>query len=72
MIEPAASRFEIGDELQFPLEILRTLCAEVDGPYAFSCLNQTSGTQIRHHLINNPNQTFTSALSLLVQGTSIT
>ena len=30
MTEPAASRFEIGDEPHFPLHILRSMRAEVD------------------------------------------
>src|SRR5262245_59439109 len=35
MIEPAASRFEIGDEPHFPLQILRSMRAEVDALLGF-------------------------------------
>jgi hypothetical protein len=35
MIEPAASRFEIGDEAHFPLQILRSMRAEVDALLGF-------------------------------------
>src|SRR5262249_61117606 len=35
MIEPAASRFEIGDEAHFPLPILRSMRAEVDALLGF-------------------------------------
>jgi hypothetical protein len=35
MIEPAASRFEIGDEPHFPLDILRSMRAEVDALLGF-------------------------------------
>ena len=33
--EPAASRFEIGDEPRFPLQILRSMRAEVDALLGF-------------------------------------
>jgi hypothetical protein len=35
MIEPAASRFEIGDAPHFPLDILRSMRAEVDALLGF-------------------------------------
>ena len=35
MTEPAASRFEIGDEPHFPLHILRSMRAEVDALLGF-------------------------------------
>jgi len=35
MIEPAASRFEIGDEPHFPLHILRSIRAEADALLGF-------------------------------------
>src|SRR5277367_889712 len=35
MTEPAASRFEIGEEPHFPLHILRSMRAEVDGLLGF-------------------------------------
>ena len=35
MTEPAASRFEIGDEPHFPLQILRSMRAEVDALLGF-------------------------------------
>ena len=35
MTEPAASRFEIGDEPRFPLHILRSIRVEVDALLSF-------------------------------------
>ena len=35
MTEPAASRFEIGDEPRFPLQILRSMRSEVDALLGF-------------------------------------
>jgi hypothetical protein len=35
MTEPAASRFEIGDEPHFPLHILRSIRVEVDALLSF-------------------------------------
>jgi hypothetical protein len=47
MTEPAASRFTIGDEPHFPLEILRAMRAEVDALLGF--LPSESGTETAHH-----------------------
>jgi len=47
MTEPAASRFEIGDEPHFPLHILRSMRAEVDALLGF--LLSESKTEIAHN-----------------------
>ena len=52
MTEPAASRFEIGDEPRFPLHILRSMRAEVDALLGFLLSESKTetahnGTQIR-------------------------
>ena|SRR6516162_4520378 len=52
MTEPAASRFEIGDEPHFPLHILRSMRAEVDALLGFLLSESKTetahnGTQIR-------------------------
>jgi hypothetical protein len=44
MIEPAASRFEIGDEPHFPLHILRSMRAEVDTLLGFLLSESKRGT----------------------------
>ena len=47
MTEPAASRFEIGDEPCFPLHVLRTMRAEVDALLSF--LLSESKTETAHN-----------------------
>jgi hypothetical protein len=52
MTEPAASRFEVGDEPHFPLHILRSMRAEVDALLGFLLSESKTetadnGTQIR-------------------------
>src|SRR6266436_9367166 len=47
MTEPAASRFEIGDEPHFPLHILRSMRAEVDALLSF--LLSESKTETAHN-----------------------
>ena len=47
MTEPAASRFEIGDEPHFPLHILRSMRAEVDALLGF--LLSESKTETAHN-----------------------
>jgi len=47
MTEAAASRFTIGDEAHFPLEILRAMRAEVDALLGF--LLSESGAETAHH-----------------------
>src|SRR5215471_20296486 len=47
MIEPAASRFEIGGEPHFPLQILRSIRAEVDALLGF--LLSESKTETAHN-----------------------
>jgi hypothetical protein len=44
MTEPAASRFEIGDEPHFPLHILRLMRAEVDALLGFLLSESKTGT----------------------------
>jgi hypothetical protein len=43
LTEPAASRFEIGEEPHFPLHILRTMRAEVDA-LLVARVTRTEGT----------------------------
>jgi hypothetical protein len=47
MTEPAASRFTIGDEPHFPLDILRAMRSEVDALLGF--LLSESGTETADH-----------------------
>jgi len=47
MTEPAASRFEIGDEPHFPLHILRSIRVEVDALLSF--LLSESKAEIAHN-----------------------
>ena len=47
MTEPAASRFEIGDEPHFPLQILRSMRAEIDALLGF--LLSESKTETAHN-----------------------
>ena len=48
MIQQAASRFEIGDEPHFPLQILRSMRAEVDALLGF--LRSESKTETADNL----------------------
>jgi hypothetical protein len=65
MTEPAASRFEIGGEPHFPLQILRSMRADIDALLGF--LPSESKTEIAH----NGAQIRTSPTKLVRRGAAV-